>query len=439
MSVAHQELSLSLPGIPTAAAVDLARPELVQAPERPGLYELAQVTEYTELNPEDFGLPTETKIHAVKVRDPYLEYMKAQDPEGIAAVEEWEGEVNDYVAKRREAGKWQRIPKPGYEMDAYWGDRETLQKIFADHGSPALSAWHEGVPSAVALAPLCDPINEGAKDILNTDGVKVGEMDERAALLFTALSDPRGIRSRGAVMAELIKNYVLHQVYDLGSGPLDLDFASIASGTALPGMSAIQSVVNLEAWKGQLLKNVSVGLFDKDKNAQSATKNLADKIEFQFADGIELHEVDLLNRKDMAAKTDELMLTGRRPKIQEIMGFFEYVSKEILGADPAKFLKSCYDLLDDGGLLIGGQMRIDRPNADFTEGAVCWPYVVRRSMAQVLEIAKQAGIPPEQIEFYLPEDGVYMVFAIRKPEKENQPARIVPQTTASLGHLATAA
>ena len=105
---------------------------------------------------------------------------------------------------------------------------------------------------------------------------------------------------------------------------------------------------------------------------------------------------------------------GTRPMIVDAMGVFEYTGSR-LTVDSSEFLAALYDILAPGGRLLIGQMRSDRPNPDFTLGVVAWPYIELRNPNEFMAVVRDAGIPPDRAELFLPTDGVNSILAIDKP------------------------
>jgi hypothetical protein len=106
---------------------------------------------------------------------------------------------------------------------------------------------------------------------------------------------------------------------------------------------------------------------------------------------------------------------GRRPRLIDMMGIFEYTGNN-LNIDSAGFLGAAYGLLAPGGRLLVGQMRTDRPNPDFTLGVVAWPHIETRTPDELMGIVAKAGINLGNVEMFLPDDNVYTVLCIDKPE-----------------------
>lgn len=373
-------------------------------------YKLGTIEHVQTANPEDFDIPAELApgaTYTVEVNDPYVEML---DEALVTYVKAREDQADAHARERREMGKWERradtayIDSEGHTRDKRkrWGDPVAHKEFFSELNSEALTQWLSHIPSANALTILSDPVT--LEKVTGRDGKTTAEVDEVARLWLTACTDAQAIRNRGTVMAELVNAYV-----DEASrkGEVDkshaLKWMSVACGTALPAMKAAQKA----GIKPEML------LVDIDKTALQSTQSLGAEIGYEGT--LEQHMTNIFSSKDMAELRTYLGGNGGRPRIIDLMGIFEYTG-EHTGIDPAEFLRSNYDMLHPGGRLILGQMRDDRPNPDFTMGVVGWPFIVMRSPAEVMQVIKDAGIPVDAAKLYVPQDGVYTVCAIDKPD-----------------------
>ncbi|QWQ32103.1 hypothetical protein KOY48_04455 [Candidatus Minimicrobia naudis] len=67
----------------------------------------------------------------------------------------------------------------------------------------------------------------------------------------------------------------------------------------------------------------------------------------------------------------------------------------------------------DGGLMITGNMNVNRPQKDFLHGLMGWvPNVMMRSIKEGFKLLQKSGIPKEFITATVTASGVYTVFAI---------------------------
>lgn len=205
-------------------------------------------------------------------------------------------------------------------------------------------------------------------------------------------------------MAYLVEQYTLTKITAARQmSPVELRWMSIGCGTALPTMQAA------------LRAGISPDLFliDFDKKALAATDSLAKELGFHGALN-KRSNINIFNARHLRRLRSELEKTAGLPLLIDLLGIFEYTGKN-LGVDSIGFLKATYELLADGGRLILGQMREDRPIPDFAMGTIGWPYIEMRSLNKLMGIIVQTGILPEQCTMYLPSDGIYSVVVVDKP------------------------
>lgn len=359
-------------------------------PER---FRLADIADVQLLASETVGIDASrapATVAEVRVIDPYVIEGCYEDPEAFEMVQREETVLNELAHVRRLQGKWQRRQEVAYDIKdgeiqnrIEWGDPVSSHELFKK--SPVLAEWHNDVPSARALTPLADPTSIE---------------DPLARKWMTNCTDAIGIRSRAAILAESAKAFI----HDHPEKRDDMRWMSVACGTALPAMKA--------AMHANATPDLT--LLDLDRTAMETTQQLGEEIGFQGK--IDQRRANIFNKAAMQRLKAQLTAGGvdRRPDVMDLMGIFEYTG-ENLGVDPAEFLASNYDLVKDGGRMIFGQMRTDRPNLDFTMGAVRWPYVETRTPDEVMQIVQSAGIPTSCVRVYLPTDGVYMVVTIDKP------------------------
>lgn len=374
-------------------SVPTISPEFIHRP--PERFRLAEIVDVQPLSSEAIGIDASrapASVAEVRVIDPYLVEGWREDPEAFEMVQHDETLLNQLAHVRRLDGKWQRKQEVAYDIKdgeiqnrIEWGDPVSSEELFKR--SPVLAEWHNDVPSAKALTPLADPTS--IKDPL-------------ARKWMTNCTDAIGIRSRAAILAESAKAYI----YDHPEKREDMRWMSVACGTALPAMKA--------AMHAHATPNLT--LLDLDRTAMETTQQLGQEIGFEG--DIDQRRANIFNVAAMQRLKAQLTAKGedRRPDVMDLMGIFEYTG-ENLGVDPSEFLASNFDLLKDGGRMIFGQMRTDRPNLDFTMGAVRWPYVETRTPDEVMKIVEKAGIPPSSVRIFLPTDGVYMVVTIDKPRQ----------------------
>lgn len=363
-----------------------------------------------EVGPLDGRHPA--RIRLVNVQDPYVEAWSPSDRLDVTAIET---DLDRHAHERRLAGKWERRPGTAYALDSGdtcvselsgWGDPVASTRFYELLDSPAVSAWRTLIPSAAALSYLADPWY--SNHVHTADGDV--PIDDVARRMFSLVTDAVAIRSRASLMAELVKFTAINGSEREGQST-PLRWMSVACGTALPVVTAAAHV----GIRPNLL------LLDFDIEALKQATQLAESVRFRGQ--IDKRRMNIFDLAAMEALRLELAELDALPHLIDVMGIFEYTGSN-LGVDPVAFLRSVWQILRPGGIMILGQMLDTRPLPDFTMGVVPWPYVEMRSLRELLAITTEAGIPLTCTDVYLPRDGVYAVLHVRKPSiwSASQPA-----------------
>lgn len=245
------------------------------------------------------------------------------------------------------------------------------------------------VPSALALEALALK-----SDYLPTTDVKI---DEATRDIFTNSADARAIRSRGALMRELIAEH------SADKNPItEQKWISLACGAARPVLEAAERV------KRNGNTPIDVTLVDYDPVVLNYSSDLADSI-----DGAASHrEIESDLRRTMIAKDTLVQEFGEESMdMVDIMGFLEYCPDKAA----VNMLRNSYRLTAPGGMLLTANMREDRPEKQIHLRGIGWPGVQMRSHEELVELAVRADIDPTCIEAYQPTDGVYTILKIVKP------------------------
>lgn len=275
---------------------------------------------------------------------------------------------------------------------------------------PSIVEWFKLIPRAVALDIIYDP-DKGR--LFN--GVV---LDDEAVLWFKNIDDAIGIRSRAAVLRELLQREAENE----GS----LSVVSLACGAAQPVLQTMAELVLKENSAGS-----RVTLVDLDRESLGMAMGLAEK--FGIADRVTMATRNILGLHgiDIDARSESPDAEKATHDVVEALGFLEYlppenqesyvyngvVDEKRSRAGAIAFLKNAYDLVKPGGLLIFGNM-LDETHKQlaFTLNTVQWPHIQPRSINQMLKIVAASGVEPSaELDIYCPTDGVYAVYAIRKP------------------------
>ncbi len=338
-------------------------------------------------------------VRRLKFDDPYL-YLYSQQELNQLRLSETELSLQAEI--RRNKGEWLRKPRTVY-VDGQgnyvnknekrdWGDPILSDIFFNDilQGSISAISWKKMIPSANALSYFSDPTQP---TIISEQGLIA--VDDLTKKWWTECTDGEAIRNRNATLNYLVEDYIINN--ELDDKPLD--WMSLGCGTALP---VIKSAVNLGIEPNLIL-------VDKDIDALEQTETLAKQLFFN-GNIMKFSDINIFSENDMNRLSEVLNF---KPKIIDLMGIFEYTGDNIR-VNPSKFLRNSYSLLDDGGMMIFGQMLDTRPNLDFALGVVGWPFIHVRSINDLKQIILDAGIDLSKAELFLPNDNVYSVVKIKK-------------------------
>lgn len=314
----------------------------------------------------------------------------------------------DLVAITRAARRLTRIG------NAYYGDPDVVDlsrprngidwanpatREFADM-VPGLAEWLDTVPTAAALDPLYRPDSRTLPD--------GRPIRSEIARWFRNLADGRGIRSRGQVLQDLlVREAHTHRHHSQA-------WLSLACGAAQPLVAAMRRIdaAGLPLPTGTLA--------DLDRNALDLAVDYAAR--HSLAGQLHPLVLNILRRTGFGDT-----LAPNSFDVVEAIGIFEYLRREdgayaydgvlrtakrLAGAET--FLARAYELVRPGGLLVIGNMLTDHPQLGFTLNVVQWPHIRPRSPQDIVDIARAAGAAGS-LEIIRPSDGVYALYALRKP------------------------
>ncbi len=391
-------------------------PELAYA-QRPGDYELGRVDEVISVPPETVGIddptnrPRETVMYGIT--DPYVAYLRNTSPERFDEIRAQETVMDEFARDRRVAGMWQREPGTPYidaagteRIKRRYGDPESQQIFTKGDGyiaDPDITAWRKTIPSATALLPLVNPSNI--------------EASTNTREWMTVCTDGWEIRNRGTILAAEV-NEALASRDERRPGEM-ITMVSVGAGTLLPTLQAAANTGK---------DNVRIVMLEQDEGSIAMAHSLAEEIGFKGE--IVVKKVDCFDPEAMEKTVAELEGTATTV---DAVGLYEYINekatklKEVLGRgddyllfEPVKFMNLINRMVEPGGRLIVGQMRDDRPNADFTMGVIGWPFVVTRSPNELVTLAREAGISPDQMRLALTPLGAYSMLSMDKPLAETR-------------------
>ena len=282
---------------------------------------------------------------------------------------------------------------------------------------PGVEDWLELIPTASALDLLYNPSIE---QLANGKPVSPVVRDWACNIL-----DAHGIRSRG----EIVQDILTKQVIDQGSpSAMGQQWVSLACGAAQPVCHALRHI------KESGNPTPRVTLVDLDRSALRAAQTYAQTMEVgQFTNvrcmnilrpqGVVSPEVDMQTNVAARALRRRVDLEAAAYDAVDAVGILEYVPEVLsdegptaLQVDAATFLAHAAQLVKPGGLLLVGNMRDTHPQLGFTLNVVQWPHIQPRSIETMQRIAGAAGLGDWRVDVYCPDDGVYALYAMRRPK-----------------------
>ena len=282
---------------------------------------------------------------------------------------------------------------------------------------PGVENWLELIPTASALDLLYDPSIE---QLANGKPVSSVVRDWACNIL-----DAHGIRSRGKIVQDILAGHVMNQA---SLGAAEQQWVSLACGAAQPVCQALRHIKD----SGNAMPHVT--LVDLDRSALRAAQTYARAMKVKQSidvrcmnilhpQGLALPAVDAQTNVAARALRRQVGLEAATYDAVDAVGILEYVPEALLGksstvlqVDAATFLANAAQLVKPGGLLLVGNMRDTHPQLGFTLNVVQWPHIQPRSIETMQRIVEVAGLGDWRVDVYCPDDGVYAVYAMRRPE-----------------------
>ena len=225
---------------------------------------------------------------------------------------------------------------------------------------------------------------------------------EKFSNVIRHCADSLGIRERVETVNGLSIDHLKNVAEKENRSIDDMLVMSFGCGTGLATLKMLKKL------KDETGEAPTVILLDQDPLSLAAAQSLAKK--WNLEDKIEVHCERLFSKLGKPLSL-EGVLGDRKLDIAEDSGLREYLPDGVykqLTRESLKFLRT-------GGLMITGNMNVNRPQKEFLHGLMGWvPKVRMRSIKEGFKLLQKSGIPKESIEATVTASGVYTVFAIEK-------------------------
>ena len=252
---------------------------------------------------------------------------------------------------------------------------------------------NNGVDKATAIEEVEKRISEVREFIQ-------APVTEKFSNVIRHCADSLGIRERVETVNGLSIDHLKKVAEKENRSIDDMLVMSFGCGTGLATLKMLKKL------KDETGGAPTVILLDQDPLSLAAAQSLAKK--WNLEDKIEVHCERLFSKLGKPLSL-EGVLGNRKLDIAEDSGLREYLPDGVykqLTRESLKFLRT-------GGLMITGNMNVNRPQKEFLHGLMGWvPKVRMRSIKEGFKLLQKSGIPKESIEATVTASGVYTVFAI---------------------------
>ena len=253
---------------------------------------------------------------------------------------------------------------------------------------------NNGVDKATAIEEVEKRISEVREFIQ-------APVTEKFSNVIRHCADSLGIRERVETVNGLSIDHLKKVAEKENRSIDDMLVMSFGCGTGLATLKMLKKL------KDETGEAPMVILLDQDPLSLAAAQSLAKK--WNLEDKIEVHCERLFSKLGKPLSL-EGVLGNRKLDIAEDSGLREYLPDGVykqLTRESLKFLRT-------GGLMITGNMNVNRPQKEFLHGLMGWvPKVRMRSIKEGFKLLQKSGIPKESIEATVTASGVYTVFAIK--------------------------
>lgn len=332
-------------------------------------------------------------VFEVEVIDPFVD----ADPLGYKLVNEY---INRIEARVRHDG-FNVLTDHRQEATSRDERNRYTNAWVSSPAMEAVSLWRDLVPTAEALEYLTNPY-EG-RLIRNREG-DVTLVTSEASAQMRFVDDAIAIRDRAVAMQDIAEAHLA----ELNTHQDGVRWLSLASGTAEPAIAAVKAAQARAEASGQSI-NISLTVADYDEESLEYVKANAQR--YGFNGEVNPVLMNILTKNLKQALTNATSSTELYDVVEN-MGFEEYLpqegdelkAKKGMGLPQAsEFTRRAYDLVKPGGILISGNMVLDRPQIDYVFGIVDWPIINARSEESILRVYAEAGIlddPGSNVEMY---------------------------------------
>lgn len=252
---------------------------------------------------------------------------------------------------------------------------------------------NNGVDKATAIEEVEKRISEVREFIQ-------APVTEKFSNVIRHCADSLGIRERVETVNSLSIDHLKKVAEKENRSIDDMLMMSFGCGTGLATLKMLKKL------KDETGEAPTVILLDQDPLSLAAAQSLAKK--WNLEDKIEVHCERLFSKLGKPLSL-EGVLGNRKLDIAEDSGLREYLPDGVykqLTRESLKFLRT-------GGLMITGNMNVNRPQKEFLHGLMGWvPKVRMRSIKEGFKLLQKSGIPKESIKATVTASGVYTVFAI---------------------------
>ena len=252
---------------------------------------------------------------------------------------------------------------------------------------------NNGVDKATAIEEVEKRISEVREFIQ-------APVTEKFSNVIRHCADSLGIRERVETVNGLSIDHLKKVAEKENRSIDDMLVMSFGCGTGLATLKMLKKL------KDETGEAPMVILLDQDPLSLAAAQSLAKK--WNLEDKIEIHCERLFSKLGKPLSL-EGVLGNRKLDIAEDSGLREYLPDGVykqLTRESLKFLRT-------GGLMITGNMNVNRPQKEFLHGLMWWvPKVRMRSIKEGFKLLQKSGIPKESIKATVTASGVYTVFAI---------------------------